>query len=253
VTFDIKEMKLNFAAADLTRQRQVMLAGSQPEIRKFASTGMSRIPGFSLPSIRRADPYLEHGNRQLLRASRSRRHPQRRAFVAVNTCRIGGARLLRAFFMTAPTCERPGCHIDFVSGLAFSPDGERWQRQCGRTIRLWTWPAETIASWRHMEEATDVAFSPDGQTLASVGPMNRALVHVPRGRNGSETMTNAGMWLQFSPDAESCGNHGRRHVRCWKRLQNDPGRPLNPRCRLIEARTIRRQTADWPPSKNPSP
>jgi len=53
-----------------------------------------------------------------------------------------------------------------------------------------------------MEEATDVAFSPDGQTLASIGHNETVrLWHVPTRREMlSETMTNAGLWVQFSPD-----------------------------------------------------
>jgi WD40 repeat protein len=211
VTFDIKEMKLEFwQPADLTRQRQVMLAGSQPEIRKFASTGMSPDSGFffaidSTGLIRIWN--TETG--QLLRGIAGPSPPIRNAVLS-----SGGKYLAvsveRDYFVHLYDCangaERPlAGHIDFVSGLAFSPDGGTLATgSVDGTIRLWDMAGgETIASLAgHMEEATDVAFSPDGQTLASVGHDETVrLWHVPTRREMvSETMTNAGMWLQFSPD-----------------------------------------------------
>ncbi|MFO1497005.1 MAG: serine/threonine-protein kinase, partial [Verrucomicrobiota bacterium] len=63
-------------------------------------------------------------------------------------------------------------HRDFISGLAFSPDGALLASgSVDGTIRLWdTATGQSCATlFGHMQEATDVAFSNDGRTLASVG------------------------------------------------------------------------------------
>jgi WD40 repeat protein len=53
-----------------------------------------------------------------------------------------------------------------------------------------------------MQETTDVAFSPDGRTLASLGHNESLkLWHVPTLREVlSENEPHAGLWLLFSPD-----------------------------------------------------
>jgi WD40 repeat protein len=96
-------------------------------------------------------------------------------------------------------------HLDFVSGLAFSPEGGLLATgSMDGSIRLWnTADGQTVAILAgHMQETTDVAFSPDGQTLASVGQgESLKFWHVPTWREvASETVTNAGNWLHFSPD-----------------------------------------------------
>ena len=94
---------------------------------------------------------------------------------------------------------------DFVSGLAFSPDGGTLAAgSMDGSIRLWnTARGECRATLPgHLTEATDVAFSPDGRTLASVGHgESLKLWPVPTLREVySETDPHAGLWLQFSPD-----------------------------------------------------
>lgn len=95
-------------------------------------------------------------------------------------------------------------HSDFVSGLAFSPDGQTLATgSMDGTIRLWnTATGETRATLPgHMQETTDVAFAPDGQTLASLG-RNESLKlwHLPTLREVvSENDPHAGLWLAFSP------------------------------------------------------
>jgi eukaryotic-like serine/threonine-protein kinase len=106
----------------------------------------------------------------------------------------------------ATGAERPlAGHRDFVSGLAFAPDGLTVATgSMDGTIRLWnTADGGFIASLPgHMQETTDIAFSPDGRTLASLGRTESLkLWHVPTLREMvSENMPHAGMWLRFSPD-----------------------------------------------------
>ena len=96
-------------------------------------------------------------------------------------------------------------HLDFVSGLAFSPDGTILATgSMDGTIRLWnTVSGQTIGSLPgHMQETTDVAFAPDGRTLASLGrDESLKLWHLPTLREVfSEELPEAGSWLRFSPD-----------------------------------------------------
>jgi len=96
-------------------------------------------------------------------------------------------------------------HRDFVSGLAFSPDGGMLATgSIDGTIRLWdVATGQSFASLPgHMQETTDVAFSPDGRTLASLG-QNESLKlwHLTTLREVvSEPEPRAGLWLRFSPD-----------------------------------------------------
>jgi WD40 repeat protein len=99
-------------------------------------------------------------------------------------------------------------HRDFISGLAFSPDGEILATgSMDGTIRLWnSADGGSIASLPgHMQETTDVAFSSDGRTLGSIGANESVkLWHLPTLREVlSENEPHAGMWLQFSPDGRT--------------------------------------------------
>ena len=96
-------------------------------------------------------------------------------------------------------------HQDFVSGLAFSPDGATLATgSMDGTIRLWnTAEGRTIAILPgHMQETTDVAFSPDGRTLASLGHDESVkLWNLPTLREViSQNEPKAGLKLLFSPD-----------------------------------------------------
>ncbi len=96
-------------------------------------------------------------------------------------------------------------HKDFVSGLAFSADDQTAATgSVDGGIRLWrTATGELLATLPgHIEETTDLVFSPDGQTLASIGHLESLkLWHLPTLREVfSETIPDAGLALQFSPD-----------------------------------------------------
>jgi eukaryotic-like serine/threonine-protein kinase len=96
-------------------------------------------------------------------------------------------------------------HRDFVSGLAFSPDGKTLASG-GMDAAIVLWDAATATPTAnlsgHMEEVTDLAFTPDGQTLASLAHRDSIkLWHLPTGRELlSIPMRHAGLLLQFSPD-----------------------------------------------------
>jgi len=211
VVLDIVEMKLEFwRLDDLTQQSQVLLAGPLPEEKRFACTGMSPDCGvfFAIDSTGVIRLWNTE-NGQLRRAIPG---PAPRIRNAVLSCggRYVAVSVERDYFVHLYDCANGAerhlaGHIDFVSGLSFSPDGGTLATgSVDGTIRLWNVASgQTIASLTgHMEEASDVAFSPDGQTLASVGHNETVrLWHVPTRREMlSETMTNAGLWLQFSPD-----------------------------------------------------
>lgn len=98
-------------------------------------------------------------------------------------------------------------HHDFVSGLAFSPDGTTLATgSMDGTIRLWHTtdgqPAGLLPG--HLEETSDIAFSPDGRTLASVGQRESLkLWQLSTMREVfSADLPHIGRHLMFSPDGQ---------------------------------------------------
>ena len=79
--------------------------------------------------------------------------------------------LIRLFDVTTGQERQLAGHRDFVSGLAFSPDGATLASgSVDATIKLWevAGARETATLTGHMQEATDLVYSPDGRTLVSL-------------------------------------------------------------------------------------
>ena len=213
-TFESDGLSLKFWLPNgVGPQRQTALEGATADKTAFAYLGMSpeqefffAIDAAGLIHVWNVD------TGRLLRAMQGPAPPIRNAVLspqgkrlAVCVERENVARL----YDCATGAERAlAGHRDFVSGLAFSPDGSTLATgSMDATIRLWNVATgETIASLPgHMQETTDVAFSPDGRTLASLG-QNESLKlwHLPTLREVvSEDEPHAGIWLQFSPDGSA--------------------------------------------------
>ena len=210
-TFDGDHLKLKFwRPQGVVPENQTVLEGVATENPRLVFTGMSpeqafffAIDGTGLIRVWNVD------SGRLLSAIQGPAPPLRNAVLspggkqlAVCVERENVARL----YDVATGAERQlAGHRDFVSGLAFSPDGLTLATgSMDGTIRLWnTKTGAPIASLPgHMQETTDVAFSPDGRTLASVGQgESLKLWHLPTLRElVSESEPHAGVWLRFSPD-----------------------------------------------------
>lgn len=96
-------------------------------------------------------------------------------------------------------------HRDFVSGVAFSPDGATLASgSVDGMLKLWDCSSgrERATLPGHPAETSGVAFSPDGRTLASIGHQDSVkLWHVATRRQlFSIPLPEAGKFVQFSPD-----------------------------------------------------
>jgi RNA polymerase sigma factor (sigma-70 family) len=112
-------------------------------------------------------------------------------------------------------------HGEWVTAMAYSPDGRTVASAAGRTIRLWD-PAtgKEVRQLLGHEEAVDhLAFSPDGKTLASGGEDNVVVLWDPAtgkevrrftGHKGKPRQPTAGITaLFFSPDGAQLISGGR--------------------------------------------
>lgn len=213
-TFDSAAWKLSFwLPNDTNPRREVALAGKSPGKAAFVFNGMSPEQGFFFAIDATGTIYVwDADTGRLVRAMQGPAPPIRNAVlsplggqIAVSIELENVARL----YDCATGAERPlAGHRDFVSGLAFSPDGSTLATgSMDGSIRLWnTASGECRASLPgHMQETTDVAFSPDGRTLASLG-RNESLKlwNVATLREVvSESEPRAGMKLRFSPDGRT--------------------------------------------------
>jgi WD40 repeat protein/predicted Ser/Thr protein kinase len=208
---------LNEAAATLTTaslrngaEQQTKLEGSGLGADAFERAGMSREGKrvFALAKDGRIR-FWETATGRLLNTAQGPRPPIRALalgpggrHLAVSLERENTVRL----YTVASGDERQLTgHRDFVSGLAFCPDGAMLATgSMDGTIRLWEVASgKPLAQFAgHMEETTALAFAPDGRTLASVGRRDAVkLWHVATGRElVSLELPTAGMWLQFAPD-----------------------------------------------------
>ncbi len=210
-SFDTANWRLSFWLPNGgAPQRKVILEGRALQKTKLAFIGMSPEQELLFGIDTKGLAYIWNTDTgRLWRTLKGPAPPIRNALLsprgkllAVSVERENAAHL----YDCATGAERQlSAHRDFVSGLAFSPDGSTLATgSMDGTIRLWRAAngAPMASLPGHMQETTDVAFSPDGRTLASLG-RNESLIlwHLPTLREVvSEPHPHTGMWLRFSPD-----------------------------------------------------
>ena len=84
--------------------------------------------------------------------------------------------------------------------VAFSPDGGTLVYVSGGAIYLWDTVSDQLKYSIFRHRATDLAFSPDGQTLASGG--ERVILWDPVTRHQKQIHNTAGYSVAFSPDGQ---------------------------------------------------
>jgi WD40 repeat protein len=191
-------------------ERRIALTGAATAPAPFAYEGMS--PGQELFFATDAAGVIHIWNAetgQLVRTLNGPAPPIRNAVLAAEggkfaVC-VERENVVRLFDCATGVEHVLTGHRDFVSGLAFSPDGSTLATgSVDGTIRLWntTDGACTARLPGHLQETTDVAFSADGHTLASLAhDESFKLWHVPTLREVfSQKEPHAGLWLRFSPD-----------------------------------------------------
>jgi WD40 repeat protein/predicted Ser/Thr protein kinase len=210
-SFDPVDWRLNFWRPGATHpQREVGLDGKAPQQTPSVFAGLS--PGqevfFAIDGAGTIFVWNADGG-HLMRTLKGPSPPIRNALLSPHgkqlAVSVESQNVAWLFDCATGMGRRLAGHRDFVSGLAFSPDGSTLATGSeDGTIRLWnTTNGDFVASLPgHLQETTDVAFSPDGQTLASLG-RNESLKlwHLPTLREViSQNEPHAGAWLRFSPD-----------------------------------------------------
>jgi WD40 repeat protein len=210
-TLDDDPLRLRFWLPDgVIPERQTVLEGVPTKKPQFAFIGMSPERAFFLAIDGTGRMHIWNTDTgKLVRTIQGPAPPLRNAALSprgkqIAVC-VERENVARLYEVDTGTERHLAGHRDFVSGLAFSPDGATLATgSMDGTIGLWnTQTGAALATLPgHMQETTDVAFSPDGRTLASLG-QNESLKlwHLPTLREVvSENEPHAGIWLQFSPD-----------------------------------------------------
>jgi WD40 repeat protein len=210
VCVDNHAATLEFWWPERPHSASVTLTGIEPGKVNFVKSGLSpERTGFFAIDQSGSIRFWETTTGKLLASLNGPKQPVRNAVLGP-----GGKHLALSIesenfvrlYDPAPVSEKHlSGHRDFVSGLAFSPDGTILASgSMDGTIRLWDTATGAALSQLpgHMEEVTDVAFCPDGRTLASVGRKNSVKFwHLATHRELlSVDFPQAGAYLRFSPD-----------------------------------------------------
>jgi WD40 repeat protein len=216
-------------------EKELVLEGTSAGAGQFAFMGLS--PGqdffFAIDAAGRIRVWnTETGT--LVRAMQGPAPPIRNAVLSPQARRLAvsveSETLARLYDCGTGVERKLAGHRDFVSGLAFSPDGLTLATgSMDATIRLWDAATGicTASLAGHLQEATEVAFSPDGRTLASLGRNDSLkLWHLPTRREVvAEELPDAGLWLRFAPDGRTLAVQ-RGNDKLW--LLAAPGEPGPP-------------------------
>jgi WD40 repeat protein/predicted Ser/Thr protein kinase len=210
-TFDADDLKLEFWLPDGdSPQRETPLKNTAGSKTRFVFTGMSPKQEFFFAIDATGLIYVWNTDTgKLVRAMPGPAPRIRNAVLSpqgkqIAVC-VESENVAHLYDCTTGVERQLAGHQDFVSGLAFSPDGTTLATgSMDGTIRLWnTTNGQTTGTLPgHMQETTDVAFSPDGRTLASLGRDESVkLWNVPTLREViSQSEPKAGLKLLFSPD-----------------------------------------------------
>jgi WD40 repeat protein len=211
VTFDSDNLKLQFWLPEETLpQKSVALDGGKPGKTQFVFVGMSLAQQFFFAIDTTGLIHVWNAKTgHLVRAIPGPLPPIRNAVLSPQGKQIAVSveleNVAHLYNCATGTDRQLTGHRDFISGLAYSPDGLQLATgSMDGTIRLWHMAdGKCFATLPgHMQETTDVAFSPDGRTLASLGQgESLKLWHLPTRREVfSENEPHAGNSLVFSPD-----------------------------------------------------
>ncbi|HVM48008.1 MAG TPA: protein kinase [Candidatus Acidoferrum sp.] len=195
-----------------SREQGTQLDGHGLGLDAFARTGMSpegkRVFAIAKNGVAR---FWDAASGQLLRSCSCPNPPIRAVVLGPRgehlALSVERENIVRLYNLTTGAELQLAGHRDFVSGLAFSPDGAMLATgSMDGTIRLWEVARGKALGQLsgHMEEVTDLAFAPDGLTLASVARKDGVkLWHVATGRElVSLDVPTADRWIQFAPDGQ---------------------------------------------------